>query len=270
MKTTQTILVTGATGTLGSRVVRALLDRGHAVRAFVRDDARDLPSGAVAFVGDLATGRGLAEATRGVDAIVHAATRFEADNATDLAAARNLVVAARESGVPNLVSISIIGIDDSAFSYFRGRVEIERIITASGVPFTLLRASQFHDFVLRFLTDRAPEGATSMTIPSGMSFQSIDADEVAAALATLAAGAARGRIADMAGPQPLTLETIAEAWRCAARPGIVVEVAPSSAPSDFEDSFRDGRSLAPERAAGVKTWETFLRERFGAPHASAS
>src|SRR5687767_11263001 len=133
----RTVLVTGATGTLGRDVVAVLRDRGHDVRGL----SRSKPGFAH---GDLLTGEGLAEALDGVDVVVHAAT----DGRRDVAATAKLIealeaTAATETGNrPQLVFVSIVGVDRIPLGYYRDKVTIEGMVAAYGG--TTLRASQFH------------------------------------------------------------------------------------------------------------------------------
>src|SRR5262245_20165475 len=111
-----TVLVTGATGTLGGAVVRALLAGGHTARALSRQTHVILPAGAELSVGDLAQGVGLAEALAGVDVIIHCATDSANAPVVDVEGTRRLLVAARESA-PHQIYPSIVGIDRSAYPY---------------------------------------------------------------------------------------------------------------------------------------------------------
>ena len=106
-----TILVTGATGTLGREVVRQLRHRQHHVRAYTRQSRPAVPQGVAAYQDDIRVGTGLVEATRGVDAIVHCASVVDAGNVTELQGARHFLQVAVEHGEPHLIYISIVGID---------------------------------------------------------------------------------------------------------------------------------------------------------------
>jgi uncharacterized protein YbjT (DUF2867 family) len=253
------ILVTGATGTLGREVVRQALARNQNVRAYVRGAEAALPDGVKTFPGDIRTGTGLREATRAVDAIVHCATFFDAGNVTDLEGARHLIAAAAENGSPHLVYISIVGIDDSKFSYFQGKLAIERMIEKSGLPFTILRVTQFHDFVLKLIASFEDKEAPAIVLPAGLRFQTIDASEVADALVILATQPPVGRAPEMAGPEILTLEDMADTYKRAYRKPHVIRSEPTE--SEFHDAFRFGSNLVPDRAVGQTTWEAFLRLR---------
>lgn len=115
------LLVTGGTGILGRRVVGRLSQRGHAVRVLTRQTSPDLPPGVVAVRGDMTTGEGLGRAADDVGGIVHcaSATGSLRDRPDDVDGTRRLIHAARATGSPHLVFISIVGIDDHPMPYYR-------------------------------------------------------------------------------------------------------------------------------------------------------
>src|SRR5215204_4844997 len=149
---TSRILVTGGTGTLGRHVVRRLRDAGCDLRVLTRhsDAAKD---GIEFMTGELTTGQGIAPAVDGVETIVHLAgsAKGEEDKA------RNLVQAASRAAAPHLVYISVVGaeripvvsgVDRAMFGYFASKRAAEKIVEDSGLPWTTLRATQFHDLML--------------------------------------------------------------------------------------------------------------------------
>ena len=144
----QPILVTGGSGTLGRGVVARLLAAGHQVRVLSR---RPRPAGGTAtaewVTGDLLCGDGLAGAVTGVEAIVHCAGDPRRPR-VDSNGTRNLLRAARAAGAPHLVDISIVGVDRVPYRYYQAKLQAERLIQASGLPWTILRATQFHQLVL--------------------------------------------------------------------------------------------------------------------------
>ena len=138
------ILVSGGTGTLGRVLVRRLVDEGTPVRVLSR---RPPPAGRPPVgwsTGDLKTGRGIDAAVAGVGGIVHCATGLG-----DVGAARHLIESARRAGSPQVVYISIVGVDRIPFGYYKSKLEAERLVESSGLPWTVLRATQFHQLILR-------------------------------------------------------------------------------------------------------------------------
>ncbi|HZR42287.1 MAG TPA: NmrA family NAD(P)-binding protein [Ktedonobacteraceae bacterium] len=257
-----TILVTGATGHLGSEVVRQLLDRRHSVRVYTRQSHPSVPAGVQVYQGDIREGSGLDEATKGVDAIIHCATLFEPGFTTDLEGSRHLIDAAKANGSPHLVYISIAGIDHSPFSLFQAKLAIEHMIEQSGLPWSILRATQFHYFVLSLITAGEDEKTSTITIPAGSRFQSIDISEVAQTLVTLVEQGAAGRVPDIGGPEVLTLEEMTQIYQGIFHKHNAVRSETAEVLSgEYYDACRSDDKLVPDRAIGRITWESFLQQQ---------
>lgn len=260
---TAPILVTGGTGTLGRLVVERLRAAGHDVRVLSRSGGT--PSdGVTHFRADLVAGEGIDAALQDVGTVVHLAGGPKGD---DIATA-NLVRAAKAAGVAHLVYISVVGadrtpvvsgIDRAMFGYVAAKRESERIIAESGIPHTILRASQFHDLMLTMAEQMGK--LPVVPVPAGMKAQPIDAAEVAARLVELALGPPAGRVPDMAGPKVYALGDLFRGYFKAA--GKRRALLPLPMPGRAAKAFRDGANLAPERAVGRRTWEAFLEERVG-------
>lgn len=244
------ILVTGGTGTLGRALVPLLTAAGHRVRVLSR---RPRPAGTELggwATGDLRRGEGIPAAVEGAEVIVHCAT-----GRGDVTAARNLLSAARGAGGPRLVYISIAGIDRVPFAYYKSKLATEQLIIGSGLPWTVLRATQFHDLILRLFTAQAR--LPLMLLPAGFRFQPVDAGEVAARLADLAAAEPAGRVPDLGGLEVRTLTSLAGSYlRATGRRQ--QRLLPVPLPGAAAAAFRRGAHLAPEHAAGRVTFEEFL------------
>lgn len=249
---TKRILVTGGTGRLGRVLVPQLLAAGHDVRVLTRSARAPEPHRWV--VGDLRTGGGLGEAVAGLEVIVHLATTNGRD---DVTATRALVEAAQAAGRPHLVYLSIVGIDHHALGYYRAKAECEALIQRSELPWTILRATQFHDLIAEIC--EAQKVLPFLAMPSKVSFQPVDVTEVAARLAAIAAGSAAQRVPDLGGPQIRAATDLARTYlRVAGRRRPVVAV---PLPGKTMRDFRSGLQLAPEHADGRITFEEFLAAR---------
>ena len=248
------ILVTGSTGTLGRALVPQLTAAGHEVRAFSRRPRPPSTPAQAWATGDLRANTGLDEALAGIDVIVHCASAQRGDQA----AARNLIAAARRSGSPHLVYISIVGVDQVPAGYYRAKLAVERLIEDSGLPWTILRATQFHELILRGceLVARLPV----LLIPAAASFQPVSSGEVAARLASLAGQPPAGRVADMGGPQVRTSRDLAGRYLRAS--GRRRRVLPVWLPGRAFAGLRRGGLLAPGHATGTVTFDEFLATRF--------
>lgn len=260
------VLVTGASGGLGRELVPRLLAAGHAVRGLSR---RPQPPGALEWVrGDLRSGDGVAEAVRGVDVIVHAATvggvgedgklrlrrAFLHPAATDVGGTRRLVEAATAAGRPSVTYVSIVGIDRVPVSYYRHKLQAEEIVRESGLPYTTVRITQFHPLIdaLIAYAMRFPVAL----LPVRQRYQPIDPGEAAALTAAHAGAEPAGGIVEYGGPEQRTLGELASAW-CAAR-GVRKRArrgwSPGSRPVEEGALLTDDRS-------GTITFEGWLKER---------
>lgn len=186
------IVVIGGTGLIGSKVVKNLAALGHEAVAAA-------PSTGV----DVMTGAGLAEALAGADVVVDLANSPSFDDAAALAffqtAGRNILAADRTAGVRHHVCLSIVGTDRMLDNgYFRAKAAQEELIKASGIPYTIVRSTQF----LEFLGGIAASGAVGDTVRlSPGLFQPIAAEDVGAIVADVALMAPRNGIVEIAGPE---------------------------------------------------------------------
>ncbi|MCE3555242.1 NAD(P)H-binding protein [Pseudonocardia sp. RS11V-5] len=238
-------LVTGGTGTLGRVLVERLREDGRPARVLSRRP------GDGHVVGDLATGEGIDAAVRGCDVVVHCATGRK-----DVETSARLVEAVRRNGSPHLVYVSIVGIDRIPFGYYRQKLAVERLLADSGLPHTILRATQFHDLVVAMLgaLGRVPG---VLAVPRGVAFQPVDVRDVAGRLAALAAGPPAGRVADLGGPEVRAFDDLARAWLAA--DGRRRRVVTLPVPGRLAAAVRGGANLAPEHAAGRITFEQYLQ-----------
>ncbi len=246
------ILVTGGTGTLGTVVVAQLNDAGHEVRVLSRRPRPAAEAGGASWcVGDLRKGTGIQQAVAGVDTVVHCAT-----GRGDFMAGRNLVDACRVDR-PHLVYMSIVGIDDIPMSYYRRKLQVEQGIQASGLPWTILRATQFHNLVAGLFS--AQRHLPVLLVPAGFAFQPIDVRDVAARLVQHAVADPAGRVPDVGGPQSLAVQELAAVYlRSARHRRKVLRV---RLPGATAAAFRRGANLTTNTVDDGVTFERFLIDR---------
>lgn len=246
------VFVTGGTGRLGRLLLPRLARAGHRVRALVRRPGASLPAGVDALTGDLADPASLSgDAFAGVDVIVHLASGA-AENAidgVDVGGTRLLIDRARTAGAPHLIYLSIVGVDRVPLPLYRAKVEIERLVATSGLPWTVLRATQFHELIRDWL-----QMAPGRYFPAGMLYQPIAADEVAEAVIDLVARGPANGIVEIGGPQVLESRELARIFE------EVTGTAAPELPPLPEDRPADGL-LAPGHHEGRLTWRAFLAER---------
>ena len=185
------IVVLGSTGLIGSRVVRILQEQGHDVLA------------ASAKTIDLMTGKGLSEALQGAQVVVDLTNSPSFEDAAVLnffeTSARNLFPAEAAAGVRHHVALSIVGADRMGnIGYMRAKVAQEKAIQSSGIPYTVVRATQFFEFI-GSLADAGTQGGTVRI--SNVLMQPIAADDIAAAVAKIALQAPKNGYINVAGPE---------------------------------------------------------------------
>ncbi|MGZ3673018.1 MAG: SDR family oxidoreductase, partial [Ktedonobacterales bacterium] len=255
-------LVTGGSSGLGHDVVHAVLAQGQTPRVFTHRQDVTVPQGAELAQGDLRTGDGLDAALDGVSIIIHCASNArEPGFTTDVEGTRILVRMAQAVGAAHLVFISIVGVERSDYGYYQAKREAECIVESSEVPYTILRATQFHDLVYGLLQSWE-DGSERLNVTAGMRFQSVARDEVATRLIELASAAPRGYAPPMRGPETLTIEEMAREYLTVRKRGGIVEAVAPRGPQ--YSVFRSGVNLLPDNATvtcGRETWAEFLRGR---------
>lgn len=251
------VLITGGSGALGRILVRTATSAGHAVRGLSRGERPQVvPSGVEWARADLASGEGLSAAVEGVEAIIHSASDPRRPQAVDVNGTRRLVEAARLAGVAHLVYISIVGIDRIPYSYYQRKREAEEIIATSGVPYTNLRATQFHSLV-DFLISKAARLPLVMPLPVDFKFQSVADAEVAARLVECLTKGARGQV-EFGGPEVLTLGEMAATWMEVR--GVRKRLVRLPLPGAIAAGFRVGLNTTPDAERGTIRWREWLEQ----------
>ncbi len=255
------VLVTGGTGDLGGKLVARLVDGGHTVRVLSR---RQRPADADARLqwaqGDMETGQGLAGAVAGADLIIHAATGAAQRPRADVEGTRRLLEVARAAGTPHFFYVSIVGIDRIPLGYYKAKLACERLIEESGLPWSNLRATQFHSLIDRFLRilSRLPG---LLILPGDVKFQPIDAGEVADRMVEYAARGPSGRLPDLGGPEVLTFGEMGREWlRIRGKRALVL---PLPLFGRTAEGFRRGYNCTQDGEHGSITWSDWLARRYG-------
>jgi uncharacterized protein YbjT (DUF2867 family) len=198
------IAIAGGTGTLGRHTVKELRARGHEVRVLSRR-AEQYPV-------DLTTGKGLEAALEGVEAVVDASNNANAKKARPLLVdgTRRLTAAGKAAGVRHHVAISIVGIEKVPMGYYKVKVDQERAVMDGAVPWSIVRATQFHDLATQLFAQASKAGVLPLLrIP----LQTVAVSDVAAAVADVVEREPlTGRI-EVAGPEVLDARELARLWK---------------------------------------------------------
>jgi uncharacterized protein YbjT (DUF2867 family) len=243
------IVVIGGSGLIGANLVGKLREKGHEVVAAS-------PSKGV----NALTGEGLAGALAGADVVVDVANSPSFDDRAVLAffesSTRNLLAAEAAAGVRHHVVLSIVGVEGLPESgYFRAKVAQEKLVVAGAIPWTILRATQFFEFVGAIAESCAADGA--VRLPDA-DFQPVAADDVAAALAEIAAAPPANAVVDLGGPERLPMSDFAKRLFAAKKDARPVS---ASADARYFGAPLQRRSLTAgdDARAGPTRFEDWLR-----------
>jgi uncharacterized protein YbjT (DUF2867 family) len=238
------IAVAGGTGTVGRHVVAVARERGHHVVGISRAEGVDLVNG-----------RGLYQALQGAETVIDVSgiqtvsTKKAVDFFTN--ATQNLLAAEKQTGVKHHIALSIVGIDKANSGLYAGKLVQEDEVRHGGIPWTLLRSTQFHEFVP--MTVKAASAGPAVLVPK-MFTQPIAAREVAIALVDAAEAGPRGRVPDLGGPRAEQLKDLVKAYL--ARSGQKKRIIPLHVPGPMGKAMRKG-GLIPAAGAAVGR-QTFL------------
>ena len=246
------IVVAGGTGLIGRMVVEAAEEQGHQVVVLARSRGTDLVTG---------TGTGLTERLTGADALIDVVntTTTSARKSTDFftTTTRNLLAAAESAGVRHHLTLSIVGVDRAPVGYYAGKRAQEQVVEAAATPWTILRATQFHEFVPQVygLLRIGP-----LHLAPKMRLQPVAAREVAARLVALAVAEPARAILELGGPREEDLPALIRSFaRSVGAKGWLPAVA---IPGAFGRAQRDGTVLpGPGAERGTQTFEGWLQER---------
>ena len=251
------ILVTGATGTLGRALIKKLLEQHFQVSALSSRQNPLLPPEVKIYRGNLATNSGLSEAVHNNDVIIHCASDPADHRQVDVAGTRALLDATGKKRDIHFIYISIAGIEKSDYSYYKAKKEAEDLIREHSLSWSVLRTTQFHSFILKFIESFDNNKEQPIIIPEGMRFQSVDVAEVAGRLTELIKEGPLGLLPALGGPEVLCFEEMMEMYLQISGRNDIVQVKPLQAAK--YDLFRSGVNLCPQHADGKITWEQFLR-----------
>jgi uncharacterized protein YbjT (DUF2867 family) len=241
---------------LGSLVAAELAARGDEVRGLSRSPGSgELPGGTPHLEVDLRTGAGLGEALTGCQVVVDASNSRKQAREVLVAGTGRLLRAGAEAGVRHHVAISIVGCDRVPIAYYETKVEQERAVEVGPLPWSLLRATQFHTLIDWLFASTARFGV----VPTGAArLQPLDPATVARAVAEAVHREASGRLPDLAGPEVRTLGELARIWRRVRGRRVLPLRVPSFGAAGR--AMRDGGLCNAEAAVESRTFEQWLAD----------
>lgn len=248
------VLVTGAGGTLGRRLVGELARRGHTVVAATTREGAPKQLASISYVRvDLVTGAGLDEATKDVGTMIHSASNTARAREVDLGGLLRLVEAAPKAHV---IYPGIVGADLIPTPYYETKTETEQALAASGAPWTILRATQFHQLIWHWYATESRN--PFLPVPNHTRYQVVDPLEVARRLVDLVETGPQGRVDDIGGP--FAYEAADLARSCLVAVGSKRRIIRYNKPGIVGAALRAGANLTPNRAAG-QTWNDFIERQ---------
>ena len=262
METNQ-ILITGATGLLGTGLRRILGSKD----VFLSSRNPPVSGGDKWRAMDLFAKKGFQNALRGIDTVINlaSATKGGYDRNVDVEGSAEFLKVSRESGVKHFIHVSIVGIDRVPMDYYRIKLEAEQVLKESGVPHSILRATQFHDFI-EFLLQKFTSLPVAL-IAGGAKFQPVETAAVARLLKEMAQAEAKNRTVEIGGPEIYDLSYLAKTWLEAKKEKKWTLNLPLFLTGKLGRSLAAGGLLTSSRSVDSITWEDYLKRKYGFSYA---
>lgn len=249
-------LVTGGTGQLGRMLLKRMARNNFQIDALTRSPIIDSTINIRYIQADLTQYETLKAFATDYDVIVHSASNSKDSDAVDVEGTLNLLNVIKGKNVKNFVYISIVGVDKSTYTYYQNKLKAEQLIIGSGIPFTILRVTQFHDFLYSRVLNVGDRETEVVTIPSGLQFQSIDITDVCENILGLIHRGPSNTILHLGGPEVLTMQEIVQAYQDIIKSD--KEIKMTSDLNGFQNLFSTGINLSPEHKLGRITWKDYL------------
>ncbi len=259
------VLITGGSGELGGALLPLLTDAGHTVRIMSRSPRRAGYDSTIEWAqASLESGDGLAQAVADVDVVVHAASDPKNSHKVDVEGTARLLRHAEAARVNHILYISIAGIERIPFAYYNAKLEAEHLIERSAIPYTILRATQFHSLMPKLFLLPATKLPLIGFVPKQFKLQLIDTGEVAVRMAELVEAGPSGRVEDIGGPEVLTLGHIAKTYLKATGKRRLLLNLPI--PGKMGAALRKGYGAQASRYGKI-TWAQWLEREYSAAQA---
>lgn len=251
------LLITGGSGTLGSSIIKLAIESGRYDVSTISTDPEkhNFPTSCEVFKCDLVTGEGLKNALFGVHFVIHCASNVFDTQRVDYDGTANLLKALDEETIENVIYVSIVGIDNSTYPYYMAKRQVEQLIANSGVPYSILRATQFHEFVLAFIK-RLNATDHEMKVPRGLKFQSIAVSDLSEILLRMITSKPTGEVTSVGGLEITNFETMVNKYLYEIKGRQQIIMVDPSEPREV--IFSMGKNVVTESMYGKITWASFL------------
>ena len=250
------VLITGGTGVLGKEL-RTIFPQ-YSIPYVIA--SRTNPSNLDNWLHvDLETGNGLEEATKNKEIIFHLASGTKKFNKNiDIEGTKRLLQKAKVNGVLHFIYISIVGIDSVPLTYYQYKLQAEKEIINSGIPYTILRSTQFHEFI-DFILHKLLKLPIAL-VPKRAKFQPIEAKVVAQKLFTIGQGQPLNKIINIGGKETFELDDIAKNWLSSQSKRRLLLNLPLF--GKLNNALKNGGLTCTEKANDSITWGEWLEEKY--------
>lgn len=258
--TMKKVLITGGTGLLGRALVHALESskisfvigsRNQPVTENLKPHWKKL---------NLATGEGLDECLENVDTIFHLASATKPFNAaTDVEGTRQMLEAGKLSGVKHMIYVSIVGIDKVPISYYKIKLAAEQVVKEAGIDYTILRVTQFHDFLDNVIGKTLKYPVTFM--PKAIKYQPVSLAVVVDKLMDIYENGPTNDTLEIGGPEVMTMGKAAEYWLKAQNKKRWILNVPITFAGKLGKNLAEGGLTTKDLAKHSQTWGEYLKEK---------
>jgi len=208
---------------------------------------------------DLTNVKTLSSLRSDYDIVVHCASDPKNSESIDIKGTHNLLKSIKGDRVKNFIYISIVGVDKSTFPYYQNKLKTEKQVVSSGIPYTILRITQFHDFIYDRILNMANSEDGLITVPDGLQFQSIDLIDVCGEIIRLLKNRATNSTIQVGGPEILKISDIIRSYQEIINSERKISLVPPH--NAFEKLFTSGINLCPNHKTGKITWRDFLTKK---------
>ena len=253
------ILLTGGTGQLGRMLLKQIDNEDFHIDILTRNKNIGSIKNVEYINADLTKVETLGSLGSDYDIIIHCASDPKNSESIDIKGTHNLLKSIKGGRPKNFIYISIVGVDKSTFPYYQNKLKTEELVVDSGIPYTIMRITQFHDFIYDRILNTANLEDGPIIIPDGLQFQSIDLMDVCGEILGLLKNGPSNSTIRIGGPEILKISDIIRNYQEVIKPEKEISLVPPH--NDFQKLFTTGINLCSNHKTGKITWRDFLTEK---------